>query len=222
MTEQYRKALTSVSTFESLKAELKNLTVDCNIPTALLEPVIHITAVSKDDMEFKEKYDRDRNIILTIPDGTTEILPIAFSRCTAITEVHFPESLKTIGYAAFSECTGLTEVHLPDSLTNMGGAFMVCTGLTKVHLPESLTIIHACTFRECTGLTELQFPESLTTIYVGAFVWCTGLTKLQFPESLTYIARYAFPSTRCTGLVDIYCPSTKLGVIIGKGKVIYY
>ena len=106
--------------------------------TALLEPVIHITAASKDDPEFQEKYDPNRNIILTIPDGTTTIDWAAFWMCTGLTELHLPESLTTIGYEAFWGCTGLTEVHFPESLTDIEKyAFAGCTGLTDVYCPST-------------------------------------------------------------------------------------
>ena len=93
--------------------------------TALLEPVIQITPASTDDPEFQEKYDPNRNIILTIPDGTTTIRRRAFPfpLRTGFTEVHFPESLTTIGMYAFAGCTGLTEVHLPESTTIGENAF---------------------------------------------------------------------------------------------------
>jgi len=158
----------------------------------MLEPVIHITAASKKDPAFHVHYDPNKNIILTIPDGTTNIDENAFFQCSALTDVHFPASLTEIEAYAFGQCTGLTDVHFPT---------------------ENLRRIGMHAFDSCTGLTDVHFPEPLKSIGWGAFQGCTGLTKVHLPESLKFIQNDAFKD--CASLTDIYCLSTKVNEFIG-------
>ena len=136
----------------------------------------------------------------------------AFSGCTGLTSIEFPESLTKIGYGAFRNCTGLTSIEFPESLTKIGSrAFAYCSGLTSIEFPESLTEIGSNVFDGCLGLTSIEFPESLTEIGYEAFCYCTGLTSIEFPESLTEIGDRAF--CYCTGLTSIEFPEslTKIG-----------
>ena len=170
---------TIVAKLRALEPDLFNKIMD--------QVVVSITACSKDDPEFIEKYKDDIMVILNIPDSLTTIGDYAFHRCTGLTEVHFPSSLTTIGHGAFRGCTALTEVHFPTSLTTIGNsAFWGCTGLINIHFPHDsvLTTIGNNAFNGCTGLTEVQFPTSLTEIGYGTFEGCTGLTKLPFDITL--------------------------------------
>jgi len=185
--------------------------------------IVRITASSKKDPEFIEKYGAvpgldevmrlehqlhrdDMMVILSIPASLT-IGDSAFYGCTGLTEVNFPTSLTTIGNCAFYGCTGLTGLHLPPSLTTIRSySFSGCTGLTDIiHFPASLTTIGSYSFSRCTGLTEVHFPTSLKIIVDDAFYKCTELTEVHFPDEsvLTEIGHDAF--RECTGLVDVYC-----------------
>lgn len=50
-----------------------------------------------------------------------------FDRCTALTSVHMPETLLSIGNSGFSDCAALTEIEIPQNVTSLGSAtFIFC------------------------------------------------------------------------------------------------
>ena len=47
------------------------------------------------------------DIVVTVPEGVTDIPDYAFADCSSLKEVTLPEGLKTIGDYAFLGCTGI-------------------------------------------------------------------------------------------------------------------
>ena len=71
-----------------------------------------------------------------VPDGTTEVLPDAFSGCGNLSSVKLPDSVKTIGEFAFASCWNLTALYIPESVTTIGEfAFSGCDSLSTLRLP---------------------------------------------------------------------------------------
>ena len=71
-----------------------------------------------------------------IQSGCEYIYDLAFSGCTALAEVTFPTTLRTIGGRTFKDCSSLTSVVIPDSVTGIGGmAFGGCSRLQSITLP---------------------------------------------------------------------------------------
>ena len=117
----------------------------------------------------------------TIKDGTTVIAGGAFSNCTSLTNVIFPDSATTIGDYAFSNCSGLTSVTIPDNVTSVGEyAFIDCSNLTNITVGDSVTSIGEYAFYSCSSLTSITLPDSVTHIGDSAFWNCTSLTKVYF------------------------------------------
>ena len=78
------------------------------------------------------------------------ILGDYFFKCTKLTSVTIPDSVKRIGDYAFDECTSLTSVTIPNSVTTIGTAvFSDCTRLASVTIPNSVTTIGREAFRSC-------------------------------------------------------------------------
>lgn len=124
----------------------------------------------------------------------------AFQHNYDITEIHFPDSLRTIGDNAFNGCSILSgELKFPESLTGIGGyAFWGCGGLTgKLVIPDSVTEIGYGAFRYCTGFTDLTLPAGLTVIDSYAFGDCSFTGELIIPEGVRSIGEYAFGG--CSG-----------------------
>ncbi|NLT09589.1 MAG: leucine-rich repeat protein [Ruminococcus sp.] len=84
----------------------------------------------------------------------------AFSGCTSLTEVNFPEELSTIGGAAFFGCTALTEVELPHLITSIGQYAFIDTGLKSVKIPRTVQEIGYCAFGYETAPNGEECPVS--------------------------------------------------------------
>lgn len=86
----------------------------------------------------------------------TSIGDMAFSYCTALSDVKFPESLLEIGSGAFAGCTALNEITLPEALTTIGQNAFAATGLTEVTIPATVTNIGYCAFGYDENLEPLE------------------------------------------------------------------
>ena len=130
-----------------------------------------------------------RRVLVThvvVCPGVTAVHSSAFSLCTALSSVSFPEGLITIQKAAFFGCTALTSVSFPEGLTEIGNcAFYGCTSLFSVSFPEGITEIRWWAFFGCTSLFSVSFPEGLTTIGRHAFTGCVSLSSIFLPSGLT-------------------------------------
>ena len=162
---------------------------------------------------------------MNLPEALADISAQAFSLCSALTEVTFPDSLKNIGAAAFSQ-NGLLSVELPEGLESLGQyAFCENPQLTSVTIPEGLTKIGENVFDSTPWMTTQEssdmfvlindvlqcggtatvgnvvLPDGIKEIAAYAFENCTELLSVQFPESLTRIGDSAFEKTGLTELV---------------------
>ena len=133
----------------------------------------------------------------------TDILENAFANCTKLTELclNYAPNLKTIGNGAFSSCTRITSVTFPNSLISIGNsAFEDCSSLTSITIPTSITSINNYTFNNCISLTSIVIPDSVTSIGGYAFTYCTSLTNIDIPNSVTSIGNNAF--AHCSSLTS--------------------
>lgn len=131
----------------------------------------------------------------------------AFNKCTGLTSVSIPSSIKTIGSYAFNNCSGLTSFSIPNSVTTIGDyAFQTCSSLASIEIPNSVTSIGSYAFKSCTRLTSVTIPNTITAISDYAFSGCTGLTNVTIPNSVTAIGNYAFQS--CSGLTNVTVPNS--------------
>ena len=82
-----------------------------------------------------ERYCSNDRQHVTVPEGTTQILPSAFMGHGEIETITLPESLESIGGKAFAQCSSLREIVLPPALFELGqGAFCGCVSLERVVL----------------------------------------------------------------------------------------
>lgn len=95
----------------------------------------------------------------------TEIGPGAFSGCTDLTFISFPNSVTKIGADAFKDCKGLTYIKFPDNLTDIGAyAFRYCTGLTYLVLPPYIESIGGYAFDMCTNIRNVIYRGNYVNI----------------------------------------------------------
>lgn len=142
---------------------------------------------------------------LTFDEGLTSIGQKAFY-WSSITELHLPESQKSLSDWMCKDCENLQKVTLPNSLTEIAkGAFKSCKQLTEINIPTALTTIRETAFDECAMLKELNL-SNVTTIEECAFRNCTQLTKVILAKNLESIPVEAFSS--CTSLADVTWPQS--------------
>ena len=91
----------------------------------------------------------------------------AMYRCSEMTSIVIPNSVKTIDYGAFWSCKGLTSLTIPNSVTKIGGsAFLGCTGLTTMIIPNSVIELGGGAFMEC-NFTSITLPDDLDVSLSG-------------------------------------------------------
>ena len=127
----------------------------------------------------------------------------AFSRCTALTEMTFPESLLSIGTYAFNSCTALAEITFTEGITTVEAyAFSGCRALTEITLPESLKNLEGYAFYNCPVLSRvyllsvaLEDVEGTSPFYqAGSFSVIVG-------SQVSRVPAYLFSSTSVTSVV---------------------
>nr|MDE5601829.1 leucine-rich repeat domain-containing protein [Clostridia bacterium] len=121
---------------------------------------------------------------IKIEEGTVGIANYAFFKCSNITAVEIPDSVKTIGRSAFYQCESLTSVRLPSALKTIEDyTFYGCTNLSMPTLPVTLEYIGRSAFYKCalrnpegdTASDTLVIPNSVQTIGDYAF-YASGYT----------------------------------------------
>ena len=97
--------------------------------------------------------------------NVTEINPYAFSSCSTLSDVKFPEVLTYIGGGAFSSCPILNEITFPKSLVEIGQYAFVNTGLTAAIIPENVAEIGYCAFGYSTNTVgNIVADDSFTMV----------------------------------------------------------
>ena len=132
---------------------------------------------------------------------------LAFSNCSELTSVDFPEVI-SVGDYAFQNCSKLTSINLPVAKSIGNGAFQGCSKLASINIP-AVTSIPEYAFAADTELTSVDFPE---VISVGnyAFQSCRKLTSINLPVATT-INHWAFYG--CSALTRVDLPvATSFGV----------
>ena len=118
-----------------------------------------------------------------IPEGTTEIGPRAFEKCTELKSIVIPDSVTELSWSAFEGCTNLKCIVLSKTLKKIDGScFEGCSHLSDIVIPESVTYIGSSAFEGCTGLTNIVIPASVWELYNDTFNGCTGLTSIKVAE----------------------------------------
>ena len=88
----------------------------------------------------------------------------AFYECEGLTSVTLPETIENIEIGAFDGCTALAEINFPSSLKSIGASAFYNAGLKSIDLPEGLEIIGTYAFSACPGITVFTIPKSVKEI----------------------------------------------------------
>ena len=108
--------------------------------------------------------------------GLETIGKFAFSNCDMLTEVEFPESLKTIEKSAFYQSYSLEKANFGANLETIGDyAFANAKSLFEVYLPANVTV-GKYAFMGCSALSSLTLSKDVKTISDHAFYGCKQMT----------------------------------------------
>ena len=112
---------------------------------------------------------------LMIGDGITAVS--GFRGLHFLSDVWFPESLRSIGNFAFTS-SHIKDIILPSSLESIGeAAFQGCSELTEMIFPEGVKEIGSYAFCDCNLLEKISFSGSIQHIGWYAFAFCRSLQK---------------------------------------------
>ena len=127
----------------------------------------------------------------------------AFSGCTALETVRFPDNIVSIGEKAFYGCASLARIEIPNTVISIGAnAFSGCSALESVIMNSGLKYIEKSAFSGCTVLTKIVIPDSVETIGKDAFSECLSLVSITVGKNVSEIGSGAF--YKCAKLVEIY------------------
>ena len=92
-----------------------------------------------------------------------------FANCSALREVHIPNSVRTIEGRAFQNCS-LDTLILPSELNLIGsGAFLNQNKLTEIVIPDEVRQIKSNAFEGCSGSKKVVFGKKTAMIDAEAF-----------------------------------------------------
>lgn len=115
--------------------------------------------------------------------GVQHIEKSAFARCSSITALRLPNTLKTIEDKAFYRCSGLLAAYIPNSVSYLGNMiFTYCDNLLGASIQATVKSVPEWTFYGCVNLSEVVLCESITTADDQAFYGCDSFTSLYYPS----------------------------------------
>lgn len=140
----YTKDKTSLLCYPQ-KKEGKSYTIDSNT-TFIGGSAVFMTELEKitfpSGLKTIDHHGIASNYDLTAVDlSGTQVEAIgnyAFTECTRLSDVEFPDTLNSIGGGAFSGCTALQEISFPEGLLSVGQYAFINTGLSYVIIPSSV------------------------------------------------------------------------------------
>lgn len=122
--------------------------------------------------------------------------------------------LRVIGMDAFSECTGLKGIEFPDGLEEIGIRAFGGSGLESAEMPPSVKVVRQAAFSECKSLRRVVLNEGLEALGTdevrsGDSTWRgvferSAVENVELPSTLKRIEYSAF--RECKGLRHITLP----------------
>ena len=158
----------------------------------------------------------------SIPSTVTALGEYCFAYCP-ITDIHIPQSIKSIGRLAFCGCSELTSLTIPASVKTINnGLTNGCSKLTSLTVEEGNTkydsrnncnaVIAKSTNILVAGCPATVIPDGVVRIGKDAFHSQGGFTEITIPNSVQVIDWNAFED--CTDLTSVHIsPSSSLTTI---------
>lgn len=138
---------------------------------------------------------------LTMKEGVEAVGKSAFSDCSSLTDIVWPETtFKTIGDKAFYGIP-ITATNFPNTLVSIGEeAFRTCGNLQSIELPSSMRTVSKMAFFSCPNVTSIIMHDGLEEIGENAFWNMTKITIFNLPNTLKRVGPGAFASSNLPGL----------------------
>ena len=136
----------------------------------------------------------------TIYDGI-QSSSSGFCRCTKLTEIILPQTLKIIGQNAFYQ-TNITDITIPNSVEKIDYAAFQYSKLTSITLSTNIKEIGDLAFSSC-SLDTIDFSSFTKLERIGADAFNSAFTEstsLLIPESVKSIGERAFSGTGFTSV----------------------
>ena len=147
--------------------------------------------------------------------GLTQIPNFAFCRCSNLTSIVLPNTIKTIGSNAFGYCH-LDRVDLPESLEELGSSAFLYSLIETMYIPKNVSTIGTYLFSGCISLTSVTVATGNTTfdsrngcnaiIKTSDNALVAGCKNTVIPEDVVSIVEGAFDHN--TQLKKIVIPAT--------------
>ncbi len=183
-------------------AEIK----DCNDSTASL--VIPssvngtpVTAVARYAMQFKSNLTN-----ITFPDTIKTIGYYSFGFCKGLTSVKFPKNLDTIEMHAFEYCSNLSTVEFPSKLVKIHEKCFDSTPWRKsLTAQNGLVIVNGCLIDGSAASGNVTIPSDVKYVSPGSFCGNTNINSVVFPTGVTELCDNTF--YMCSNLRSAELPS---------------
>ncbi len=136
-----------------------------------------------------------------IPDGVTELKPLAFAGYAKLNSVQIGKDVSRIGAGALMECKNVTSLTVAAGNQTFAAetncvydktAMSVALGCPATQIPDGIRIIPANVFREIPLSATFVIPDSVEEIGERAFMSCGTFTDLTLGTGLKTVGASAF------------------------------
>lgn len=171
-----------------------------------------------DDVAIIESSSFSSTNITSVSFGNklVEIKDWAFYSCNSLScEIHFPESLKSIGEDVFRNCSLSGRLVLPNNLESIGFRAFASSGNYNgdLRIPEKIKLLHSSVFQYSTFTGNLIL-NNVQELRDDCFILCGFSGELIIPEGVVEIPDACFALCQFS---SIHFPSTLRSIKSGAG-----
>jgi hypothetical protein len=135
---------------------------------------------------------------IILSNNIYKIESYAFTDCTSLTQIEYPNDLISIGEYAFNG-TRITSFVIPETITSISNNLFSYTPLNSIVIPDTVITIGDNAFRQ-TQIQNFDFPNELISIGAYAFASSKLASDIIIPETTSFIGQYAFRATNITSI----------------------